>query len=166
MRFGDIKRRVVTCVLVSAMLPAVPAMAAFDAYMTINGTKQGRFKGEAMSEKISVTSVSHDVRMASGMTTGRRQHGEITIRREVDAASPKLFQALSTNEVLSDVTIVFHASGAGARKAAQTINLKNARITADRKAGGSELITLEYDTIEVTWTDGGKTATDDWEAPN
>ena len=114
MRFGDIKRRVVTCVLASAMLPAVPAMAAFDTYMTINGTKQGQFKGERMSEKISVTSVSHDARMASGMTTGRRQHGEITIRREVDAASPKLFQALSTNEVLSDVTIVFHASGAGA----------------------------------------------------
>ena len=165
MRVGDIKRRVVTCVLASAMLPAVPAMAAFDAYMTINGTKQGHFKGEAMSEKISLTSVSHDVRMASGMTTGRRQHGEITIRREVDAASPKLFQALSTNEVLSDVTIVFHTSGARAGKAAQTINLKDARIVADRKAGGSELITIEYDTVMVTWTDGGKTATDDWEAP-
>ncbi len=166
MRFGDIKRRVVTCVLVSAMLPAVPAMAAFDTYMTINGTKQGRFKGEAMSEKIAVTNVSHDVKMASGMTTGRRQHGAITIRREVDAASPKLFQALSTNEVLGDVTIVFGNAGAGEKKAVRTVTLTNARITADRKAGGSELITMEYDTIEVTWTDGGKTATDDWEAPN
>jgi type VI protein secretion system component Hcp len=73
---------------------------------------------------------------------------------------------LSTNETLNDVTIVFHSSGARAGKAAQTINLKNARIVADRKAGGSELITMEYDTIEVTWTDGGKTASDDWEAPN
>ena len=165
MRFANIKRQVMTCVLVSAMLPAVPAMAAFDTYMTINGTKQGQFKGERMSEKIAVTSVSHDARMASGMTTGRRQHGAITIRREIDAASPKLFQALSTNESLNDVTIVFHTTGGGAGKV-QTINLKNARITAVRKAGGSELITMEYDTIEVTWTDGGKTASDDWEAPN
>ncbi len=163
MRVGDIRRRVVTCVLASAMLPAVPAMAAFDAYMTINGTKQGRFKGEAMSEKIAVKSVSHDARMASGLSTGRRQHGYITITREVDKASPMLFQALSTNETLNDVTIVFPSSGRG--KAAQTINLKDARIVADRKAGGSELITIEYDTVFVTWTDGGKTASDDWEAP-
>jgi len=83
MRFGDIKRRVVTCVLASAMLPAVPAMAAFDAYMTINGTKQGRFKGEAMSEKISVTSVSHDVKMASGMTTA----GASTVRSRYEERS-------------------------------------------------------------------------------
>jgi len=165
MHLGDIKRRAVMCVLASAMLPAIPAVAAVDMYMVINGTKQGQFKGERMSEKIAVTSVSHDARMASGMTTGRRQHGSITIRREVDAASPKLFQALSTNEVLSDVTIVFHTSGASAGKAAQSINLKDARIVADRKAGGSELITMEYDTVLVTWTDGGKTATDDWEAP-
>ena len=165
MRFGDIKRRVVTCVLVSAMLQAVPAMAAFDTYMTINGTKQGRFKGEAMSEKIALTSVSHDVKMASRMTTGRRQHGAITIRREIDAASPKLFQALSTNESLNDVTIVFHTTGGGAGKV-QTINLKNARVTAVRVSGRTETITIEYDTVFVTWTDGGKTATDDWEAPN
>jgi type VI protein secretion system component Hcp len=34
-----------------------------------------------------------------------------------------------------------------------------------RKAGRNEQITLDYQAIQVTWTDGGKTATDDWEAP-
>ncbi len=165
MRLGSFKRHIVRCIFAAALLPAIPAMAAFDTYMTINGTKQGQFKGERMSEKIALTSVSHDSAMATRMATGKRQHGSITITREVDAASPKFFQALSTNEVLRDVTIVFAAPRAGARKV-QTIDLKNATIVSDRKAGGSELITIEYATIEVTWTDGGKTATDDWETPN
>jgi type VI secretion system secreted protein Hcp len=165
MRFGDIRRRVVVCVLVSAMLPAVPAMAAFEAYMTINGTKQGRFKGEAMSERIAVMSVSHDARMASGKMTGKRQHGLITITREIDKASPMLMQAMKTNEALNDVTIVFLGSGAGAGKVAQTINLRNAIITADRRSGRNEQITIEYDTIQVTHANGNKSATDDWEAP-
>lgn len=165
MRVGDIKRRVVTCVLASAMLSAVPAMAAFDAYMTITGTKQGKFKGEAMSERLSFTSVSHDVSMASGMATGRRQHGSITITREVDQASPMLMRAMNTHEPLSDVTIVFQTPGGAARKAVHTITLTNGTITAVRVSGHTETITIQYDTVLVTWTDGGKTASDDWEAP-
>jgi type VI secretion system secreted protein Hcp len=166
MRVGEIKRRVVTCVLVGALLPAVPAMAAIDAYMVIKGEKQGQIKGEAMSEKIAITSVSHDTVMAStGMASGKRQHGTITIRKEVDSASPKLFQAMNTHEGLSDVTIVFRGSGAGAGKVAQTINLNDAMITAVRVSGHTETITIEYATIQVTYVNGNKSATDDWDAP-
>lgn len=163
MSLGNIQRCVVGCVLAGALLPASPAMAAFDAYMTINGSRQGQLKGEAMSEKIALTSVSHDSVMASGMASGRRQHGSITVTKEVDAASPKLMQAMSTHEPINDVTIVFRATGAG--KAVQTINLKNALITSVRMTGRTEAITIEYATVQLTWTDGGKTATDDWEAP-
>jgi type VI secretion system secreted protein Hcp len=158
--------RAVICVLAGAMLSAAPALAAVNAYMTINGAKQGQLKGEGMSERIAVTSVSHDVRMATGAAAGRRQHGEITIRREVDSASPKLMQAMNTHELLNDVAIVFSASGAGGGKAAQTIRLKDAMITSVRVSGRTETITMEYGTVFVTWTDGGKTATDDWETPN
>ncbi len=66
MRIGNLKRHVVTCVLVGALLSAVPALTAIDAYMVIKGEKQGQIKGEAMSEKIAITSVSHDTVMASG----------------------------------------------------------------------------------------------------
>jgi type VI secretion system secreted protein Hcp len=148
------------------MLPALPAMAAHQAYMSITGTKQGSFKGQGPSGKIEITSVSHNVTMASGMAAGKRQHGEITITKEVDSASPKLFQALSTNETLSDVTIEFTGSGAGAGKAAQRITLTNAIITSDRKSGNIETITIEYEAITVTYVNGGKTATDDWLAPS
>lgn len=165
MRIREIKLRVVTCVLAGAMLSPIPAMAAFDTYVTINGTRQGQLKGEAMSEKIAVTSVSHNMTMAPRMAAGRSQHGQITIQRMVDAASPKLMQAMNTHEPLNDVTIVFRSSGAGAGKVAQTINLRDAMITAVRVFGRTESITIEYGTVLVTWTDGGKTATDDWEAP-
>ncbi|MGA3033830.1 MAG: type VI secretion system tube protein Hcp [Terracidiphilus sp.] len=163
MRLGNVKRHVVGCVLASALLPAIPAIAAVNAYMTINGSKQGQLKGEAMSEKIALTSVSHDSAMATGIASGKRQHSSITIRKEVDAASPKLMQAMNTHEPLDDVTIVFPATGAG--KAVQTISLKDAVITAVQISGRTETITIEYPTVQVTWTDGGKTGTDDWEVP-
>lgn len=167
MRISNLKRHVVTCVLVGALLSAVPALAAIDAYMVIKGEKQGQIKGEAMSEKIAITSVSHDTVMASaGMASGKRQHGAITIRREVDAASPKLFQAMNSHEGLSDVTITFRGSGGGAAKAVETLDLKDAMITAVRVSGRTETITIEYGTIQVTYVNGNKTATDDWNAPN
>jgi type VI secretion system secreted protein Hcp len=161
MRFGDIRGRVATLVLVSAMLPAVPAVAAMDAYMTIEGTKQGQFKGE-------VKTVSHSTKMdvSSGMASGKRQHGEIMITREIDAASPKLMQAMNTHESLNNVTIVFHGTGSGTEKVAQTITLTNAVITSVRVSGHTETIVIEYSKVLVTWNNGGKTATDDWEAPS
>jgi type VI secretion system secreted protein Hcp len=164
MRFGNIKRHVVGCVLAGALLPAIPAMAAVDAFMTINGSKQGQLKGEGMSEKIALTSVSHD--SATGMASGKRQHGSIMVKKVIDVASPKLMQAMNTHEPLNNVTIVFQTTGAGAGKSVQTINLKDAAITSVRISGRTEAITIEYGTILVTWTDGGKTATDDWEVPN
>lgn len=163
MRLRNITRNAVICVLGIALLSAIPAMAAVDAYMTINGSKQGQLKGEAMSEKITLTSVSHNSAMATGLASGKRQHGEIVITKEMDASSPKLMQAMNTHEPLNDVTIVFRNTGAG--KAVQTLNLKDAFISSVQVSGRTERITVQYATIMVTWTDGGKTATDDWESP-
>src|ERR1035438_4913866 len=109
MRPGAIRRWVAAGILASGMLYAIPAMAAYNVYLTIQGSKQGKIKGEA--EKIPLTGVTHDVAMtsdrATGMTSGKRQHGSITVTKTVDSASPKLLQAMKTNEVLSNVTIEF-----------------------------------------------------------
>jgi len=148
--------------VVAALLPAVPVNAAMDAYMTIKGSRQGSITGDAVSGQIRLVSVVRDT--ASGMPTGRRTHSTITIVKEIDRASPKLFQAQSTNETLTEVVITFSGGAAGA-KTAQKIVLTNATILSVRKAGGNEQITLDYQTIEVTRIDGGKTATDDWETP-
>jgi type VI secretion system secreted protein Hcp len=158
-------RLFVLCGVVAALLPAVPAHAAFDAYMTIKGAKQGQFTGDAVSGNIHLVNVVRDTPMATAMPTGRRVHSTITIWKEIDRASPKFAQALSTNETLTEVVITFTGGAAGA-KTAQKIVLTNATILSVRKAGGNnEMITLDYQNIEVTWTDGGKTAMDDWSVP-
>jgi len=164
MRIVPRGRLFVLSTVVAVLLPSVPAYAAFDTYMTITGAKQGRFKGEAWSDQIRVVSVVRDTPMAAAMPTGRRMHSTITITREIDKASPMIFQALSTNELLPEVVINFNGASGGP-KTAQKIVLTNATILSVRKAGGNEIITLDYQNIQVTWTDGGKTATDDWEVP-
>ena len=164
MRTFHAGRLLVLSTVVAVLLPAVPAYAAFDTYITITGSKQGRFKGESGSEQIRVVSVTRDTPMAMAHPTGRRMHSTITITREIDRASPLFAQALATNENLSEVVINFQGASGGT-KTAQKIVLTNATILSVRKSGGNELITLDYQAINVTWTDGGKTSTDDWEVP-
>jgi type VI secretion system secreted protein Hcp len=157
-------RLFVLSTVVAVLLSAVPAYAAFDTYITITGSRQGKFKGDAMSDQIKVVSVTRDTPMAAAMPTGRRMHSTITITKEIDKASPMIFQALSTNEVLSEVVINFNGASGGP-KTAQKIVLTDATILSVRKAGGNEIIALDYQAINVTWTDGGKTASDDWQTP-
>ena len=152
------------CGVVCALLPAVPAMAAVDAFMTVTGVKQGPIKGDGMSENIRLVSVVRDT--ATGMSTGRRMHATITIVKEVDAASPKFHTALVNNETMKTVTITFQG-GSGGEKTAQRIVLTNATILSVRKAGGDkEQITFDNQAIEVTYAKVGKTMADDWNAPN
>ncbi len=157
-------RLFVLATVIAVLLPAVPVYAAFDTYITITGSRLGKFKGDAMSDQIKVLSVTRDTPMTMAHPTGRRMHSTITITKEIDKASPMFFQALSTNEVLSEVVINFNGASGGP-KTAQKIVLTNARILSVRKAGGNELITLDYQNIDVTWTDGGKTSMDDWDTP-
>lgn len=162
MRIGRVGRLVLLGCAVSALLPMVKAVAAIDTFITVVGAKQGQFKGESASG-IHVTAVVHDA--STGMASGKRQHSAITITKEVDAASPKFATALATNEVLKQVVITFQGTGAGTGKVAQKIELTDATVSGIRKVGNSEQITLSYDTIAVTWTNGGKTMTDDWSTP-
>ncbi|MGB8028791.1 MAG: type VI secretion system tube protein TssD [Terracidiphilus sp.] len=157
-------RLLVLSTVIAVLLPAVPAYAAFDTFITITGSRQGQFKGDAGSDQIRLVSVVRDTPMETAMHTGRSTHSTITITKEIDKASPRFAQALSTNEVLSEVVINFEGASGGA-KTAQKIVLTNAKIISVRKAGGSEMITLDYQAIEVTWTDGGKTMADDWQTP-
>jgi type VI secretion system secreted protein Hcp len=155
----------VLCGAVLALLPAVQARAAVDAYMTVSGVKQGAIKGDAMSDNIQLVSVVRDTPMAAGVAAGKRMHSTITITKKIDMASPKLATALNSNETLKTVAINFER-GSGGAKTAQKIVLTNATILSVRKSGGNEQITFDYQAIEVTWVNGGKTAMDDWNAPS
>jgi hypothetical protein len=64
----------------------------------------------------------------SGSGSGKRQHGTIVITREVDAASPLLWSALVTNEVLTTVKIKWRQDKYGAG-VWHVLELSNATIT-------------------------------------
>ena len=106
-----------------------------------------------------------------------------------EANSAQLEQAAATNEVLHQVTIAFEtavapttsnfnvkeqlpteplASGAAASQSnkAQVLILKNVQVDEIEQTRNLQKITLEYQSIEVTYA-SGKTAvaTDDWETP-
>jgi type VI secretion system secreted protein Hcp len=162
MRIVHQGRLFVLCGVISALLAAVPAMAAVDAYMTVRGVKQGPIKGAAASGEIQLIGVVRDT--ATGMSSGKATHSTITITKKLDAASPKLATAASSGEVLKTVEIVF-SGGSGDAKTAQKIVLTNATIASLRYSGGDELITFDYQAIEVTYAKGGKTASDDWSTP-
>src|SRR5262249_1750627 len=88
--------------------PGVPGDYVF--YVSIQGAKQGKFKGEgahAHKNVIPAHSFSYEVisprDVATGQATGKRQHSPVTISKEWGAASPQLFQAAVTNEPLQSV---------------------------------------------------------------
>jgi type VI protein secretion system component Hcp len=117
----------------------------------------------------------------------------LIVTKAYDATSAQLEQAEATNEFLRQVTIAFatsaSANGNGSvtgsstkksksnqtsqtsqanqnSKTAQVLVLKNAQISSILQIRNIQQITIEYQSIEVTYI-SGKTAAaaDDWEAP-
>jgi len=181
--------RVGLCGLLLAAM-AMPVVAQSGASMTIEGTKQGKFKGESKRKggEIDVVSVVHE---ASPQEKGRNkhQHSPVIVQKEVDASSPQLEEAFKTGETLKQVVFLNigsqgggacagklktteriesqgRGSGAGKQKIPEQVELKNVRITGLRKLGKLEEITFAFEEIHVTWIDGGKTDADDWSTPN
>ncbi|AUX44724.1 hypothetical protein SOCE26_061910 [Sorangium cellulosum] len=173
---------------------------ALQAYLKLTGQKQGEIKGSitqaGRKEKIGVIAVHHQITSprdpATGLPSGKRQHKPLVITKELDKSSPLLYQALVTNEVISDWELMFYSSGISAQKAMgneqnhYTIKLVNATIsnieffmehTRKAAAGGTsgldlqvqtpeyEKVAFTYQKIIWTWIDGGVTAEDDWESP-
>jgi type VI secretion system secreted protein Hcp len=99
----------------------------------------------------------------SGLASGKRIWKPITIVKEADAASPKLFQALRQNELL-EVRLEFNPGG----KTPKTIELQGATIANLQKVrqGNKDVeeIEFKYEKIVVTQQDGKKSYADDWEA--
>jgi type VI secretion system secreted protein Hcp len=144
---------------------ALPVMAQKTFSMTIQGEKQGKFKAESTRNgEIGLVSIVHE-RIAPERARGMKGHNPIVVTKEVDAASPQLFQALNTHERLPVVALNIQSQGAGAGaglRIAERVELRNATITSVRKVGRLEEITFAYEAITVSWSDGSKSASDDW----
>jgi type VI secretion system secreted protein Hcp len=162
-------------------LASLPASAAVNAYMKIDGVKQGSFKGEGTrkgsTQWIPIIAISQAVESprdaASGQASGKRQHSPIKITKETDASSPQLARAAAAGEVLREVVIEFVRPGPkGQEEVYQTITLTNALVTRIQRGGAShagksdkmerEEIEITFQKIEVSNKEGKKTASDDW----
>jgi type VI secretion system secreted protein Hcp len=156
------------------------------AFVTITGAKQGQIKGgvtlkgkEGSIALFALTSeIASPFDQASATASGKRQHHPIVITKPIDQATPKLYHALVSNEVLTDVTINFWRPSPGPAGGAEqqyfTIKLTNARIVDIRLISADtqdpakaaevpyEEVQFVYQKITWTWTDGGITAQDTW----
>lgn len=129
-----------------------------------------------------VVAVEHEVVSprdpASGQATGKRMHKPFVITKELDASSPLLYAAFTTNETLPTWELQFCAPavGTGTEVMRYTVQLTNACISGIRfhmlnnknpelaRYAEFEEIAFTYQRIDWTWIPGGKTSGDDWVA--
>jgi len=90
--------------------------------------------------------------ISTGQASGKRQYQPVTITKEWGAATPQLFQALWTDEVLDSVVIEFVApNGNPPKKKSRRIQLSNAIISHINHIGGGEYsVTFVYEEISVS----------------
>lgn len=171
----------------ACLLLAVRSQAAAPrAYVKIEGTKQGTFKGESVrlagKDYIAVLAFNYEATSprdpSTGAPTGKRQHMPVVITKTLDSTSPQIYQALVTNETLKQVTIEFVTTSTDGKELAYyVITLKNASVSdlhqhmdlAGATAAGSSTDPLEdvsftFEEMTVTSNVGQTSATDSWTA--
>lgn len=174
--------RIAALALIAAL--AVPTVAAEANYLFVKGQKSGNINGsvtvKGQENSIAVDSVFHQITSPrdpqSGLPTGRRIHKPLVLVVPVDKSWPLLLNVLTTNENLPSVVLRTVAADprTGVTGLQRTITLTNANIadiqqyTVDAANGAPSKdmlkISLTYQRIEWTWTNGGIAAMDDWEA--
>jgi type VI secretion system secreted protein Hcp len=86
-------------------------------YMSVNGRKQGQFRGETVSARrrdkwMPVVAIAMDLKSphdaATGQISGKRQWAPVVVTKNWGAASPQGLSACAANEVLTDVVNRVH----------------------------------------------------------
>jgi type VI secretion system secreted protein Hcp len=174
----DRHRFTLSAVVLASLLSAATASAAFQAYASFKGTKQGQIKASESASKTDANAFrieSYKIIDPAGAPAGKRKHAPLVITKEVDSASPKIFQALQSNEAFSQVTI--KATDPDVKGSGITVDLANGRVLKIEHVGADaqhpslsktkqyEEISFAYQKITVSY-ESGKTEADDWEAPS
>ena len=152
-------------------------------YLKIKGAKQGEIKGSVSRKGVEgtteVISMSHEVTSEQDAKAGpgptrpvRRLHKPIRLRFYYDFSLPPLYQALATNEALSEVEYAVHPSGdKSSGSPIFTVRLTDARVSQIRimrMGEGDDArdvveVSFTYAKIRWTWVDNGITHEDTWE---
>ncbi len=156
------------------------------AHLTLEGNNQGAIEGSCTiagrEGTILISAIEHTVDIPkspqTGLPTGKRVHGPLTLTKEVDKSSPKLFQALCSGEQMSNVQLdMYRISPEGSEELYYTIKCENAIIVgvrtwmpntldaASETFGHMEDVSVTYEKIIWTWAPDGIEAEDSWSAP-
>jgi type VI secretion system Hcp family effector len=147
---------------------AVPAGAAYEFYVTIEGAKQGLFHGEGRGRdtgRMPGTRFSYELAgppQAAAPRPGQHREGRITFVKDTNAASPQLLRALATHELLTRVDFEFVRAAAGRDAVYKTLHLGGALVAAVRTLGGGgghplEQVTLVFDQARLESRDAQAT---------
>jgi type VI secretion system Hcp family effector len=126
---------------------------AQEAYVMVQGKKQGPSRGTSSfgSDSKEIGAFEFGVQSprdaASGQASGKRQHKPIIITKEWGAASPQLFQALCTNEVLDSIVIQIPGPN---KKSPTKIHFKNAHVLQMHYIGaGKYRVSFAYEEAQT-----------------
>ena len=114
----------------------------------------------------------------SGIASGRRQYLPLLIRKRIDKSSPLIFKALVENQVIEGSFKFFrpNPTGDGTTEQFFTVEIKQGRIAslkqivpdtivpASSTQPPLEEVTFVFHTITQTYTNGGVTHEDTWNA--
>lgn len=136
----------------------------FDAYLQIEGVP-GESTVAGFEGQIEVQSFSHGVSQsasmsastAGGATTGRCNHGDFTITKELDKATAILAQKCSDGSHIPAVTLTLTRAGGGDRVAYMEYKLTKCIVSSVSIGGGTgsfptEAVSFNYGKIEWTYT--------------
>jgi type VI secretion system secreted protein Hcp len=151
--------------------------------MTIDGPN-GVIQGEAVQASREgshqILAYSHEIvsprDAASGLPTGKRQHKPFTVVKYINRGSPLLLNAMAKEDALDvEITLWGTSPQTGQEVKVLTYRLSKAKIVAIRPwspnkndpdtsaYSPSEEISFTYQSIEVTFVNGGIIGQDDWE---
>jgi type VI secretion system secreted protein Hcp len=156
---------------------------AMPCFVTVEGEKQGAIDGSCdikdREKSILAYAIDHKVSMPTdphtGLSSGKRIHGPVSLIKEFDKASPKLFQALCTGEHLKKVEIkYFRVAKDGKEEHYFTQTLSDAIVvsmepfvpTVFLKENESyrhmEKVGFTYSKIKMAWVPDGVESEDSW----
>jgi len=137
-------------------------------FFTVEGTRQGLFKGESPREKFKTkipalafqSGLSLPIDSTSGRPSGRRRHAPLLITKALGFSSPQFFQAAVTGEIIKKVVIEFYETNPmGSEVLSYVVTLSNANVVSIKQntpaskpttAGPiQEEISLVFQSIEV-----------------
>jgi type VI secretion system secreted protein Hcp len=154
-------------------------------HLELEGENQGGIEGncdmEGREGTILVFAMNQEIHIPrdpqSGLPSGKRIHGPLTIVKEFDKASPKLYQALCTGEHLKAVLKWYRIDPSGSEEHYFTHTLDEAIVVSikpympiafleeNEPYRHMEEVCMTYKKIKWAWEPDGIESEDSWAVP-